>query len=324
MKRIHALSVVLLITGTVLNGCGGGKKPDIMNDVAQEEAYVKIDTLKTSRVARVIEYPSNLEAIEQVNLVPVSPGRIDRIYVEEGSRVSKGQLLVEMDKTSLHQAKIQLATLENDFKRYEVLKETGAIAQQTYDQAQAQLNIQRTNIAFLEKNTAIRAPFSGIITAKNYENGELYSGAKPILTLVEIDRLKAYIDVPESYYPGVNKGMKVTVKSEIYPDKPFEGVIFNVSPTINSATRTFEVEVHIPNRQEMLKPGMFARISLSLGETNALIVPYQTVLKLQVQTSAIFSWKKEEKLNDLSSNWVSDLMIRWRSLVILSCRATTS
>jgi RND family efflux transporter MFP subunit len=280
MKQLNVVLIALMAGATVFTSCSGGKKQDMTKSEDQLE-NVRVMTLASKQIDRELDFSANLQAVEEVNLVPVSPGRIEKIKVEVGTRVSKGQILVIMDQTSLQQAKIQIENLENDFKRYEALKNTGAISQQVYDQTLAQLNVQKKSLSFLQSNTTIKAPFSGVISAKNYEDGEMYTGAKPILTLVQMNSLKTFINVPESYYPLIKKGMKANVKSDIYPDKTFTATVFNIAPTINPATRAFEVELRIPNAGETLKPGMFGQVTLAMGNTNAMVVPYQSVLKLQ-------------------------------------------
>ncbi len=280
MKQLNVVLIALMAGATVFTSCSGGKKQDITKSEDQLE-NVRVMTLASKQIDRELDFSANLMAVEEVNLVPVSPGRIEKIKVEVGARVSKGQVLVVMDQTSLQQAKIQIENLENDFKRYEALKNTGAISQQVYDQTLAQLNVQKKSLSYLQSNTTIKAPFSGVISAKNYEDGEMYTGAQPILTLVQMNTLKTFINVPESYYPLIKKGMKATVKSDIYADKTFTATVYNIAPTINPSTRAFEVELRIPNAGETLKPGMFGNVTLSMGHANAVVVPYQSVLKLQ-------------------------------------------
>lgn len=280
MKQLNVVLIALMAGATVFTSCSGGKKQDLAKSGDQIE-NVRVMTLASKQIDRELDFSANLLAVEEVNLVPVSPGRIEKIKVEVGARVSKGQVLVVMDQTSLQQAKIQIENLENDFRRYEALKNTGAISQQVYDQTLAQLNVQKKSLSYLQSNTTIKAPFSGVISAKNYEDGEMYTGAQPILTLVQMNTLKTFINVPESYYPLIKKGMKATVKSDIYADKTFTATVYNIAPTINPSTRAFEVELRIPNSGETLKPGMFGNVTLAMGHANAVVVPYQSVLKLQ-------------------------------------------
>ena len=327
MKKLNAVVMSLLAVAMILPSCSGGeKKQDAKNVTKEKIENVRVMTLDSKTIGRELEFSTNMLAVEDVNLVPVSPGRIDMIMVEVGSRVQKGQTLVQMDQTSLQQAKIQIATLENDFKRYETLKETGAISQQVYDQTLAQLNIQKTSLSFLEKNTVIKAPFSGIITAKNYENGELYTGAMPILNIVQINNLKAFISIPETFYPLIKKGMKANVGSDTYPDKSFTATVYNIAPTINSATRSFEVELRIPNSGETLKPGMFGKVKISMGQTTAMVVPYQSVLKLQGSNERYIFIEKDGKAKrqnvklgqrfDDQVEIISDSIIKGDQLVI--------
>ena len=277
-----AMMLAVATVAVSFQSCSSGKKDDAKNKKAEETAEnVRVITLKTKTIGRVLEFSANTTAWEEVNLVPVSPGRIEKIYVELGSRVKAGQTLVQMDQTNLRQAKLNIENQENDYKRYETLHETGAISQQTYDQTKTQLDVQKTNLAYLEKNTRISAPFSGVITAKNYENGELYSGAQPIVTIAQLNDLKAYINIPESFFPLVKKGMKAEVKSDIYEGQSFVATITNIAPTIDASAHTFEVELKIPNAKLLLAPGMFVRATLEMGDAKVMVVPYQSVLKMQ-------------------------------------------
>jgi len=280
MKRI-GFSIVMAFAMTAMSfqSCSSGKKDAEKKTVVAEN--VRITTLEPKDIGRVLEFSANTEAWEEVNLVPVSPGRIEKIYVEVGSRVRAGQTLVQMDQTNLRQAQLNIDNQKNDFKRYETLHETGAISEQTYDQTKTSLDVQKTNLAYLQKNTRISAPFSGVITVKNYENGELYSGAKPIVAIAQLGSLKANINVPESFYPKVKKGMKAVIKSDVYNGQEFAATVTNVYPTVNSSAHTFQVELRIPNGSRKLVPGMFVRATLEMGDAKVLVVPYQAVLKLQ-------------------------------------------
>lgn len=271
----------LAILAVSFQSCSSGKGKTAKDNVAEEKENVRITVLEPREIGRELEFSANTKAWEEVNLVPTSPGRIERVYVEEGSKVRAGQLLVQMDETSLRQARMQIANQENDYKRYETLHETGAISQQSYDQTKTQLNIQKNNLRYLESNARIRAPFSGVITAKNYENGELYSGAMPIVTIANVNSLKAIINVPESFYPLVRRGMRAKVKSDIYSGRTFEATVTKVAPTVNANAHTFETELRIPNGNHLFTPGMFVRATLEMGNAKVMVVPYQSILKMQ-------------------------------------------
>jgi RND family efflux transporter MFP subunit len=207
--------------------------------------------------------------------------------VEVGDRVAKGDILAIMDQTQLHQAQIQLKNAETDFNRFDTLQKVGGIARQQYDQIKAAYDIAKSNVQFLSENTRLRAPFSGVVSGKYFENGELYSGAPnatgkaAIVSLVQLNPLKVMVSVSEQYFPQIKKGMEAIILCDIYPGKIFTGKVFRIYPTIDASTRTFMVEVETPNRDELLRPGMFTRVSFELDKVEALLVPALSILKVQ-------------------------------------------
>ena len=188
-------------------------------------------------------------------------------------------MLVRMDQTQLNTTRINLASTKTELDRVSALKASGSISEQVYDQTKAGYDQLVETERFQNENTFVRAQFSGVISAKNYEDGEMYTGA-PILTLTQIGRLKAIINIPETYYPLVKQGMKVDVHSDIYPDKSFPATIEIVYPTVDPTSHTFQAKLNIPNGGEKIRPGMFVRTTLPLGQIDAIVVPYQSVLKL--------------------------------------------
>jgi RND family efflux transporter MFP subunit len=193
--------------------------------------------------------------------------------------VKEGDMLVRMDQNQYLTSKIQLSNLEVEMSRLEALLATGSVSQQTYDQTKVGYDQLKQNLSFLEKNTYVTAPFEGVIAAKTYEDGELYGG-QPIVVLTQVKKLKALIAVPETYYPLIKEGMKLTVKSDIYPEQTFPATIEVVYPTIDAASHTFQCKVVIPNASEKLRPGMYVTTTLGLGKENTIVVPYQSVEKL--------------------------------------------
>ncbi|MBQ0006662.1 MAG: efflux RND transporter periplasmic adaptor subunit [Alistipes sp.] len=273
-SRFTLLSLALLS----LAGCGETKTEEI---TVQEEKPIQVKTqeLSLQTIARNVEYSSTLEGYETMNVAPSVTGNIEKINVEVGDKVKSGEILVVMDQKQLRSAKLQYANAKKDLSRMEVLYESEAISQQTYDQVKLAFDTASENMSFLDSNTFVRARFAGVITAKNYEDGELYSG-QPILTLSTISTLKSLIGIPESYYPVVKKGMKVNVVADIYPDKVFPATVEIVYPVIDESSHTFQIKLRIPNTSDLLRPGMYIRVKMSMGDVEALVVPYQSVLKL--------------------------------------------
>jgi len=193
--------------------------------------------------------------------------------------VQKGSMLVRMDQTQLNTTRINLASTKTELDRVTALKASGSVSEQVYDQTKAGYDQLVESERFLDQNTFVKAQFAGVISAKNYEDGEMYAG-QPILTLTQISRLKAIINIPETYFPLVRQGMKVDIASDIYPDQTFPATIEIVYPTIDPASHTFQAKLNIPNSAEKIRPGMYVRATLAIGEIDAIVVPYQSVLKL--------------------------------------------
>ena len=278
MKRLTMIATVALAMGSLV-ACGGKTETAVAEETEKIEKVQTI-TLAKETVARELELSSTLEGYESMSVAPSLTGKIEHIYVEVGSRVSKDQLLIRMDQNQLNTTRINLQSVQTEFNRVEALKESGSVSQQVYDQTKAQLDQLKQSESFLDANTFVKAQFSGVIAAKNYEDGELYSGA-PILTLTQINTLKAIINIPESYFPLIKKGMSVDITSDIYPNEVFPATIEIVYPTVDPSSHTFQAKVRIPNGSEKIRPGMFVKANLAIGEVETMVVPYNAVLKLQ-------------------------------------------
>lgn len=278
MKKTILLvfSLSLLVS---LASCGGKGGEKAATTTKKEAEKVKVQTLVTERIAKTLELSATLEGYETMNIAPSITGHIEHIYVEVGSRVRKGDTLVRMDQTQLNTTRINLASTRTEFERVAALKQSGSISQQVYDQTKAGYDQLAESERFQAENTFVKAQFAGVISAKYYEDGEMYAG-QPILTLTQISHLKAVINIPETYFPLVKQGMKVDIESDIYPGKVFPATIEIVYPTVDAASHTFQAKLNIPNSGEKIRPGMYVRTSLAVGQVDAIVVPYQSVLKL--------------------------------------------
>ena len=269
-------AIAIITAAALLSGCGANTEEVSQDRVEQ----VRTTPLAYQEVSRQIELSTTLQGYEEMNISPSLTGIIEKIYVEVGDRVRKGDTLVRMDQNQLNTTRLAYANLQIEMNRVRMLLESEAISQQTYDQTKLSFDQTAESLRFLEENTFVLAQYDGVISSKSYEDGELYAGAQPILRLTQINELKAYVNVPETYFPLVKKGMKVNVCSDIYPDKVFPAVIEIVYPTIDPASHTFTLKLRIPNSSELIRPGMYVSTVLDLGRTEALVVPYQAVLRL--------------------------------------------
>ena len=307
MKRIIILSIVTLLFAA----CTGNQTPEekqkkidginakirqletkknsmlsAADTIKADKIYpIKIQVLKVETISKIVSFSTNLNPYEEVYLAPATPGRIDQIFVKIGDKVKKGDLLVKMDETQLSNARIQLAQLETEFARMKTLHESNSISVQQFEQMQTQVEVTRASVNFMAENTKLVAPFSGVITGKYFENGELYSGAPntqagkaAIVVIQQIDQLKAVISVSEKYYTQLKTGTTLKITSEIYPDKTFLGKVDQIYPTIDPLSRSFKIEVKV-NSEGKLRPGMFSRADLNLGEVEAILVPDISIIQ---------------------------------------------
>lgn len=271
------ITLTMAAAALLLAGCAG--KNNQTQEAQERVEIVKTTVLMPRDIARNIEVSTTLMGYETQNVAPSLTGRIEHIYVEVGSKVKAGDNLVRMDQNQYRTARLTYTNLKTEMERMEKLKASGSVSQQSYDQMKLNYDQARESLEFLQANTYIKAPFKGVISAKTYEDGELYAG-QPILVLTQIDKLKALVAIPERYFPKVKPGMKLTLTSDIYPGEIFPASIELVYPTIDPASHTFQAKIVIPNKDERLRPGMYAKTTIALGQEKIIVAPYQAVLKL--------------------------------------------
>ena len=274
MKKICIYMTALL----VLAGCGN-KAEDATKEKAERVEQVRVTKLQPREIQREINISTNLQGYLTQNVAPSLTGKIEHIYCEVGDRKHTGDMLVRMDQTQYKTTKISIGNLKVELNRVEQLLRSGSATQQQYDQLKAQYDQAVEQLEFIEQNTYVKAPFAGVVSAKTYEDGELYAG-QPIVVLTQINKLKALIAVPETYFPLVKKGMPLTLVSEIYPGETFNATVEVVYPTVDASSHTFQCKIVIPNSSEKLRPGMYVTTTLPLGKAQTIVVPYQAVEKL--------------------------------------------
>jgi len=272
MKRL----VVFSLVAATLCACGG-KKTQTVEETPK--VLTKTTIAQAGKVALTEVFTSEIEPYKENSIMPAATGvHIDKIMVDVGSRVSKGELIVTLDPTQYNQQKVNLKTVEDNYARMLPVYEAGGISKQEIDNMKAQLDVQREVVENLYKNIEVRSPLTGVVTARNAEPGDLFAN-QPILHIMQINPLKIMANVSEQFYPYVKNGMKVKIIADVFPDREFEGVVSLVYPALDSATRTFTVEVTVPNKSETLRPGMFARTIFNMGEKDGVLVPDVAVQK---------------------------------------------
>ena len=271
---------------------GGGSQTQTATDTENKKTLVKVATVRTEQVAQTEEFSGTILPFTENNISPSMGLRIGKINADVGDRVSKGQVLVELDRSSLLQSEVQLENLKTDLQRYETLYKEGGISKQSLDQMQTQVNASQVAYDNLLENTVLRSPVTGTVTARNYDPGDLYGSAGPILTIMQIDRVKVQVNISEGYFPQVKIGMPVEIKLDVYPGEVFEGKVSLIHPSVDATTRTFTTEITIPNGNQKLRPGMFCRVAINFGVQEQVVVSDVAVQK-QVGTNERFGFVVE-------------------------------
>lgn len=276
MKKEHLIGMLAACSALLFVACSGEKEN---TEQAEEETVqlVKVARVTEQAVPQVVSYTATIEPYKR-NLISSSlPNRIKKIYVEVGDHVKAGQKLVDLDRANLAQQKLQLDNLELEYNRVKELFAVGGASQQQVDQMRTQYETAKTSYENLDENTVLVSPTNGVVTARNYDNGDLATGA--ILTVMQIQPVKVEVNISESDFTKVKLGMPVDVNVEVYGNEVFKGKVSLIHPTIDPATRTFVTEINIPNGDNRIRPGMFARVNIDFGNVNRVVVPDQAVVK---------------------------------------------
>lgn len=265
-----------LFSALLLASCGGSSEKQNVEE--KPATKVRVEEVRLIAVDQLATFTATVEAEAVNNIAPAMPGRIRRINVDVGSVVRRGQTLVTMDAATYSQQQTQVATLRTDYERYKELYEVGGISQQQLDQAKAQLDVAQTALSNLGENTTLTSPISGVVTARNYDAGDVATGL-PILTIQNIQTVKVKINVSESYYRNVVKGMPAQVQVDALGNETFEGKVALIHPTLDAVSHTFPVEIEVRNTDTRIRPGMFARVTMNFGTEDHPVIPDMAVLK---------------------------------------------
>lgn len=277
MKKTFLIGTAFACALAVGAGCKGKRTA-----ATAEQALPLVSTViaQEEPIAQTVEFTSSIEPYKQNFINPSMQVRIDRILVDVGSKVTTNQLLVVMDQTQLNQLDLQVANLKVDYNRLYAVYEAGGIAKQQIDQARTNLDIQIKALDNMRSNLELRSPIDGVVTARFFDPGDVFSiGSPGILQIMQINPLKVNVALSERFFMDVRVGMPAEVTVESLNNEMFPGKISLIYPSIDVATRTFTVEIAIPNNDGRLRPGMFSRTLLNFGIKNGVTVKDLAVQK---------------------------------------------
>ena len=278
MRQNSFLRITPLLAAALLASCGGTDRTGSAESEASQKTKVRVEAVRLVPVKQNATFTATVEADKVNNIAPAMGGRIRKIYVDVGSPVRQGQAVVAMDAATFSQQETQVATLKRDYARYKELFEVGGISKQQLDQAKTQLDVAETALGNLGENTTLTSPVSGVVTARNYDPGDV-AGQLPILTIENMNPVKVKVNISESFYSRVTKGMPGDVQADALGEESFRGSVSLIYPTFDPVSHTFPVEIMVPNGDLRLRPGMFARVTMNFGTNERPVLSDKAVLK---------------------------------------------
>ena len=304
-RRLKLISVAVLVllglgaARTVLSRVANGKVLD--DRVAEHTAiFVKTALPRSSGAGATVQLPGTLQGAVQAPIAARAAGYVKSWAKDIGSRVEKGDVLAEIEAPELDQqvsqaeaARAQMASAltlaQSTAERWEALRKKDVVAQQDLDERRAAVVQARANLAAADANLErlrqledfkrVVAPFAGIITKRNIDVGDLIdTTGKPMFLLSQTDPLRVYVNVPQSYANLVKIGQPVVVTQAELRGQQFKGAVTRTSGSIDSGTRTMQIEVSLPNKDGSLLPGAYVNVALPLQGGGSLTVPANALL----------------------------------------------
>lgn len=249
---------------------------------------VEVVELKPVRVQESIVAVGSLRSNESVVLRPEVPGRIAKIGFRDGQSVRRGQVLVALDATlneaEVAQARAEFDLAKSNLQRTEDLASKNFISSSAQDQAASSLQVAEARLKLAEARLAkmrIVAPFDGVVGIRNVSIGDYVKDGADLVNVEDIRILKADFRLPERYFPQLKAGLPVELTADALPGARYLGSIDAINPRIEASGRSLELRARLDNTDGQLRPGMFARIRVLLGDRpNALMVPEEAVVPL--------------------------------------------
>lgn len=298
MKQSISIFITLILLAILAGGCSKTKSN-------AEESEVKIPVevmeIKLGEVVQSLNYNGDIKAEFEVKVFSKIPDRIEAFYVDVGDYVKKGDRIAKVVATTIEQgvrqaeaglvaARAQEANLRVEFERAKRLRNENAMSEQQFDAVKTQYEALKAQVEQAEAmvktaksqlaDATITAPISGIIGNRYLEAGDMATPAIPLVTIVQMDRVKITFNSAEEDLGKLAIGQKATVVVKSYSDRKFEGKVSKISPVLDPITRMAEVEVLIDNSDQLLKPGMYAKIEVITGIIkDVMVVPRHAVIE---------------------------------------------
>jgi RND family efflux transporter MFP subunit len=292
MKKLFVFTVLLLLGILFGSGCS---KSDGSDSQTEEKIPVNVATVELGNVVQSLSYDGDIKAEYEVKVFSKIPDRIEKFYTDEGDFVKRGAPVAKILATTIEQgvrqaeailiaAQAQEANLRVEFERAQRLNKENAMSQQQFDAIKTQYESVQAQVEQAEAALAtaksqlndalVTAPISGIIGKRYYDPGDMANPSQPLVTIVQMDKVKIEFDATEVDLGRLAIGQEATISVKAYPDQTFSGKVDKISPVLDPTTRMAEVELIVDNADGRLKPGMYAQVEVTTGVIeNVIVVP---------------------------------------------------
>ncbi|MGE5417838.1 MAG: efflux RND transporter periplasmic adaptor subunit [Acidobacteriota bacterium] len=295
------LAVLLVISAIGIGGCG--QKADTPSTETSVENVINANTTGVflGPLQERITLSGKLDALNLANVVAKTPGKVAKLLVDVGSRVSAGQTMIVLESEDLaaslasaqagvDNAQVSLDLASSQYERGKALHVQGAITQADFEnnyegpwkKAEVALKTAQASLAQARakyNDAMIKSPLAGVITARNINVGELAGSSSPLVTVMSLDKVVVMVNVNEDQVNKLKVGQDVKVKVSAVSDSPFTGKISNIALAANTSSKVFPVKIQIDNQDHVLKPGMFADVTFTWTDKPGLLVPLTAVVQ---------------------------------------------
>ncbi|MFZ5968985.1 MAG: efflux RND transporter periplasmic adaptor subunit [Bacillota bacterium] len=312
-KIFLVLTVTAILLGT-LSGCAGKDPSKADGSTVEQEKYtpVEVETVKAQTISNETTFSGKVQPNQEIMIVPKVPGKVAQVNVKVGTPVKKGMALFTVDqedalkqvdqtKLSMEAASVnyektkeQIDNAKANLERTKQLYEQGAVPLNQYEQAQlsasdkpleaVKVQYEQAQLAYRQavdslNNTAVTSPIDGVVSVVNVEVGEMASTAQSAVVVVDLSKLYVKIDVPENLISALAMGQEVKIEIPSASEESFTGKIDTISPASDDKTQLYPIQIHIENKDQLLKSGMFAKVHLKTDtKENVLAVKSEAVL----------------------------------------------
>jgi len=278
--------IIILTIVAIMSSC---KQDENNQKESRNVVPVALSKSVEKEYTAVLTFSGTAFAKKEANLGTAIPGRVERIHFQEGEKVNRGDLLVELSSELYMQALIERDALKKDFERVSRLREKGSLSQQDYDHIKAKYDASVAKTEMMKKNAEIRAPFSGMVIDHIVQEGENfffspslkpgYSNTSGIIKIMQLNILNVEVDVNEKDISKIHKGQLAHLVFDAYPDKKFQGEVVIIEPILSTLSRTAKAQIQITNSGLLIKPGMYSKVSIELPETKAVFIPNESIYR---------------------------------------------